>query len=224
MKLPVYFTRNMALEGIEEKDYIVFGKDKTEGKKTFFRLPISEIQKLEKGLLQNSNYYEILPPNFPAKPYFDLEMEYSGLSYETCEKNTDLFIDWIIKDIKNKYDVESLSYDIILPINNLLPKPPNVFSTSLPTSFSTTAAGGRTCRTRIGGMGRGNTALTMGADLGCARATAISFRLSILFKFIASSTLKFFKNVSLSGSVTNCISEAKNRLDFLTAFGLFIFC
>jgi hypothetical protein len=43
MKLPVFQIRNKALEGIEEKDYVIFAKDKTEGKKTFSRLPISEI-------------------------------------------------------------------------------------------------------------------------------------------------------------------------------------
>jgi hypothetical protein len=47
---------------------------------------------------------------------------------------------------------------------------------------------------------------------------AISFRLSILFSFKASSTEKSFKYVS-SGSFTNW-PDAKKRLDFLTALGL----
>jgi hypothetical protein len=50
-----------------------------------------------------------------------------------------------------------------------------------------------------------------------------SFRLSILFKFIASSTLKSFKNVSLSGSVTICTSDAKNLVYSLTVLELFFF-
>jgi hypothetical protein len=40
-------------------------------------------------------------------------MENSGLSYETCKKNTDLFIDWIIKEIKNEFDVELVRSDFI---------------------------------------------------------------------------------------------------------------
>jgi hypothetical protein len=40
-------------------------------------------------------------------------MGYSGLSYETCKENTDLFIDWIIIEIKNEFDVKLVRSDFL---------------------------------------------------------------------------------------------------------------
>jgi hypothetical protein len=91
--------------------------------------------------------------------------------------------------------------------------------------MSSSGSGGQTGGTpRIAGTGSGKTALTIGAGRGAARAVAMSLRLSIIFNFKASSILKSFKCVSSLGSFTSCISLAKKRLDFLTAFGLLFLC
>jgi hypothetical protein len=113
----LYFTREAAVKGINKGDYMLFAKDKntTDSRKTFMRLPISEFNHyLDDILIENRNFYEILPPDFPVKPYFDLEMEYVGLSYETCKENLELFINWVITEIKSVFNMIIVRTDFII--------------------------------------------------------------------------------------------------------------
>jgi hypothetical protein len=115
--LNLYYTRDLAVKNIDIPDYMLFSKDRntTDAKKTFMRLPISEFDdRLQDILMQNRNFYEILPPDIPVKPYFDLEMEYAGLSYETCKENLELFINWLITEIKLVFNMIIVRSDFIV--------------------------------------------------------------------------------------------------------------
>lgn len=111
LNLATYPTRILAEKDIDLKDYMLLAKDKvcaddTSARKVFRRFPVSNFDKMEELLENNNNYYEILPPGLPVKPYFDLEMEYDGLTYEKSKKYLDVFIGWLIVEISFLYNVQ----------------------------------------------------------------------------------------------------------------------
>ena len=63
---------------------------------------------------ENCNTYEILPPNIAVKPYFDLEMEAEGLDHETIADKFNLFVNWLMTEIKTLFNIELIDDDFII--------------------------------------------------------------------------------------------------------------
>ena len=85
------------------------------GMKEFSSIRIDEIDKVVRILNKdNYNLYEALPPNQPVKPYFDLEMEYKGLTDRLIEIKINNFIKWLIKEINLVFKVSISREDLVI--------------------------------------------------------------------------------------------------------------
>ena len=97
-KLQKFFSRKTAEDGINLNEFMLLAGDKNviTSHKYFLKIPITEIDEILPDLLsRNTNLYEILPPNLPVKPYFDLELEREGLTTEDCYDKLHLFINCV---------------------------------------------------------------------------------------------------------------------------------
>lgn len=105
--------------------------DIKKGNKRFYNIPINELDRLAELLEQNNHLYEILPPDYPVKMYFDLEMEYTNADFdkyvESITENEDEvserefqqrhlydFMDWLKEEIYNLFDVQLRRRDFVV--------------------------------------------------------------------------------------------------------------
>lgn len=113
--LDIYYTRKTCEEGIDLKDYMIMACDKTttNANKFYHRLPIEEFEERLKPLLEDESFrYEILPPEFPVKPYFDLEME--NLDPTEWRTKLDTFIEWMLPILNENFGVQVSKSDLII--------------------------------------------------------------------------------------------------------------
>lgn len=104
--LPTFYKKDTMKNKIDTKEYIFLSKDTQLGKgNKSYSFVLHTTKKLGKILEKNDNYYEMLPPEFPVKLYFDLEMEYEGLTFEQSREKLFLFINWIMKEISILYEI-----------------------------------------------------------------------------------------------------------------------
>ena len=111
---------------ITNDNYILLAQDKdvNVGSKYFYNYHIDELNELANTIkATNHNLYEILPPNYPVKPYFDLEMVFPEINYE--EIGTDamneifydkinLFLNYLAEEIKTLFGVQLLLDDFLV--------------------------------------------------------------------------------------------------------------
>ncbi len=76
-----------------------------------------DIDKIIKKINVNEHLYEILQEDLPLKPFFDLEMEGEYTKQEK-EENLDLFIHFIIKEIKDLYTFQIEKKDFVILDSN----------------------------------------------------------------------------------------------------------
>ena len=114
LKFTNFYTRESCLKGIEIKDFAVLAKDRDtqRGNKSFLRVPLADFQSID--LSANHHLYEILPPDTPVKPYFDLEMEYDGLEQETIYDLFNGFADWLMKEMKTLFSIDLRPDDFVV--------------------------------------------------------------------------------------------------------------
>ena len=115
--LEKYFSRKQAEKETDLSQYMLMAGDKETktGQKYFFKLPILEMAEILPDLLsRNQHLYEILPPNFPVKPYFDLEMEREGLEYEECYDKLKIFVGWLKPIFKSLFGVDLENDDFVV--------------------------------------------------------------------------------------------------------------
>jgi hypothetical protein len=94
---------------------LLFSKDKSiKGNKYFGKVAITEISKFILLLKENNHIYEILPPNYPVKPYFDLEIEKEDFTFECMETLLNLFIKFIIDEFKSTFGIELTITDFMI--------------------------------------------------------------------------------------------------------------
>ena len=109
-----FYTRTECIKDIDINEYVLLAQDRDEkkGNKCFIKVLIKDFPEID--LSVNHHLYEILPPDVPVKPYFDLEMEYDGLDIETIHNLLDIFISWLIVEIKTVFAVELKADDFII--------------------------------------------------------------------------------------------------------------
>lgn len=109
-----YWTKNECLKNIDINQFVLLSQDRDEnkGNKVFYRLPLEGLHSLDLNI--NKNYYEILPPDIPVKPYFDLEMEEEEFEPNEMKNKLNVFIDWLRVEIDNIFDVTLTREDIIV--------------------------------------------------------------------------------------------------------------
>ena len=114
IKFRKFYTRNECITGININEYVLLAQDRDEkkGNKCFMKILIEDFPEIDLNI--NAHLYEILPPDIPVKPYFDLEMEYDELDIETIYDLFDKFISWLIIEIKSIFAVELKSDDFII--------------------------------------------------------------------------------------------------------------
>jgi hypothetical protein len=94
---------------------IIDGKETR--KKKYHYIPCDEVNKL-RGLLNiNTFLYEILAPDVPVKPYFDLEVGRDGITSQECEYILNEFINLVTTEFQSKYDV-TLERDDFIVLNS----------------------------------------------------------------------------------------------------------
>ena len=107
-----YYKRNDMMEAINGnvQEHILLSKDypmqNRAGVKTFMHLPLTNRIENESYLSVNRNMYEIIPPGLPVKLYFDLEMEYDGLTESHMQHCCEEFIYFVACEIKKLFGVE----------------------------------------------------------------------------------------------------------------------
>jgi hypothetical protein len=109
-----FSTRDSSVEDINIKEFLLFSQDKsvTNGNKFYYRIPLRDLKKLD--LTINQHLYESLPPDEAVKPYFDLEMEFPGLDEETIYDRLDLFLTWLMEEIKTVFEVNLVQEDFVI--------------------------------------------------------------------------------------------------------------
>ena len=86
--------------------HILFARDRDEsGKKTYHCLHVNEIDAIQQVLSTNYHVYEMLPPDVPVKPYFDLEMERTDITREEGIQLVHSFIKLLKKSIHKEYNI-----------------------------------------------------------------------------------------------------------------------
>jgi len=84
-------------------DYYWFSRDVNQsGQKTFFAIHIDHILDFEDMFSKNNHIYEILPPDQPIRPYFDLEM----CDTDDYEHKLQLFKDWLSTIMENEFSIK----------------------------------------------------------------------------------------------------------------------
>lgn len=105
-------------ENIDVNTTILLASDvpnSTTGNKRFSYETVESFDEFALRLLvENMNAYEILPPNCPIKPYFDLEMASDDLQMEAMKPKLDLFINWVINDIYDIFEIQLLYTDFLV--------------------------------------------------------------------------------------------------------------
>ena len=140
-KWTTYPTIAKAFENTDANEtiYVAYDLKETDAKKAYIRLAVHKIKQLVSEISNNNHsMYEILPPDVPVKPYFDLEIEHVDeqgnhtreYTSEQMQDNLNTFLQWIIRVIRQELNVElmidnfaildscrtdKLSYHIIIP-------------------------------------------------------------------------------------------------------------
>ena len=95
--------------------HILFARDrKDDGTKTYHYLPVGQVDALRELLSIDTHLYEILPPDVPVKPYFDLELERDGITREEGDALVQEFIQVVVDTVGNMYNVP------LDPVNDFL--------------------------------------------------------------------------------------------------------
>jgi hypothetical protein len=109
-------TRSIALKAKNVDDRIILAFDlpeiggKATGAKEYSTTPISCIDSFKEIVSQNHHLYEILPPDYAVKPYFDLEIEREGMDKAEMLNLLNVFIAFLIREIVMVFNVD-LDYD-----------------------------------------------------------------------------------------------------------------
>jgi hypothetical protein len=117
LNLGAFSTKKQLEDRVDINDYICLATDKAEnsGNKIFYRTLIStKADKVPTLLQTNNNLYETLYENRTRKPYFDCEMERTGLSHGECRELIDLFIDLTIKQMNHFFHIDLATEDFII--------------------------------------------------------------------------------------------------------------
>ena len=119
VKLTTYLVESEAMLDTVISDYIFIAVDKneTDAKKIFHKIKITDMEQLIQLTRTNNHIYESIPLDCPVKPYFDLEMEYEGLTTEIQKEKLQLFIDWFIKEVNAVLEID-LNIDDMQIINS----------------------------------------------------------------------------------------------------------
>lgn len=105
-------TRSLALRGKEVNDRIILAFDlpeiggKATGAKEYSTTPISCIESFKEIVSQNHHLYEILPPEYAVKPYFDLEIEREGMDKTEMVELLNVFIAFLIREIVIVFNID----------------------------------------------------------------------------------------------------------------------
>ena len=96
-------------------NFLQLAKDRDEtGKKSYHYLPCNGVEKIKELLKTNTHLYELLPPDVPVKPYFDLEIERDGITSHECEDLLREFINIVTNEYQTKYDVTLEQEDFVI--------------------------------------------------------------------------------------------------------------
>jgi len=91
-------------DGIQR--HILFARDRDEnGKKTYHYLQVGQVDALRELLSIDTHLYEILPPDVPVKPYFDLELERDCITHVEGDALVQEFIQVVVDTVGNMYNV-----------------------------------------------------------------------------------------------------------------------
>jgi hypothetical protein len=114
--LDVFYVRSEMEKNTDIDKHVLFAQDRDAVSmcKRFLRLPLTDREKLRGLLSTDNNFYEIIPPERKVKPYFDLEMEYDGLTREKIEKAFEEFIYWLACEIKEVFGITLLVKDLVI--------------------------------------------------------------------------------------------------------------
>ena len=96
-------------------NFLQLAKDRDEtGKKSYHYLPCNGVGKKKELLKTNTHLYQLLPPDVPVKPYFDLEIERDGITSQECEDLVKKFITVVIKEIAKRRSIALVPEDFII--------------------------------------------------------------------------------------------------------------
>ncbi len=100
---------------IDDSIFVTRDLNEDNGMKLFMALELDDIDDVVKALRRyNYNLYEALQVGKPVKPYFDLEMEYIGLTPRLIEIKINNFIKWLIKEINFVFGVAISRDDLVI--------------------------------------------------------------------------------------------------------------
>ena len=103
-------------DGIGRNIQLARDRDET-GKKTYHYVPVDAVDKLCELLTTNTHLYQLIPPDVPVKPFFDLEMERVGMKMEDANTEGKAllsdFIDEVVAFINHEYGIQLDANDFI---------------------------------------------------------------------------------------------------------------
>mgnify|MGYP003386551444 CR=1 FL=1 len=114
--LDIYHRRSDMENDTDIDTHVLFSQDKVANSahKRFLRLPLTEKEKLKGILSVDNNFYEIVPPERKVKPYFDLEMEYDGLTRDIINTAFEEFVYWLACEIRELFGITLLTEDLVI--------------------------------------------------------------------------------------------------------------
>jgi hypothetical protein len=118
------YTTTTVVDGVKQSvintdDIMIISRDRLENSpvKEYATIPINDMQPIISKLLEKDTHlYEMLPPNQPVKPYFDIDFE-SDLSQDDGYKLIIKFLEIVIKLLKELYGVD-VNIDDYLILNS----------------------------------------------------------------------------------------------------------
>ena len=97
----------MRKSSIDERTRLIVSQDigvRAGGAKRFFHVPLDP-EAIARALRTNGNAYEIIRPDVPVKPYFDLEMEGEEMTPKYSRGCLDQFLSWFTDEIAGLFEI-----------------------------------------------------------------------------------------------------------------------
>jgi len=112
-----YYKKAECFKAWDSDESMFMTKDLQEncGMKGFLGVAIEDINDVVIVLgKENAHLYEALKPGMPVKPYFDLEMEYKGLTEKLIKSKINKFIEWLVKEINFVFGTDVVRDDLAI--------------------------------------------------------------------------------------------------------------